>query len=231
MYVKLKWILVLLLCINFSSYAQKTSEVKFSLAPVFGNIPFELGAKYFPFNKVDTIKFETLKFYISTIQLLKNGNVVYAELKSFHLVDVENKSSMTISLFPETKINFDEINFNLGIDSITNVSGAMGGDLDPTKGMYWTWQSGYINLKLEGVSNACPTLKNKFEFHLGGYITPYNSLQKIQIKVNSIEHVKIYFDAKLFFSSIDLTTQNQVMSPNQQAVDLSVLISKCFYTK
>jgi hypothetical protein len=39
-----------------------------------------------------------------------------------------------------TYLKYDQIQFQLGIDSLTNVSGAMGGDLDPTKGMYWTWQ-------------------------------------------------------------------------------------------
>ena len=72
---------------------------------------------------------------------------------------------------------FDAIQFNLGIDSLTNVSGALGGDLDPTKGMYWTWQNGYVNFKLQGTSDLCNNPKNEFEFHLGGYLKPFNNYE------------------------------------------------------
>ena len=70
----------------------------------------------------------------------------------------------SLALQIPSNIPFSKLKFQLGIDSLTNVSGAMGGDLDPTKGMYWTWQSGYINMKIEGKSNSCKTRKNQFQF-------------------------------------------------------------------
>jgi len=48
------------------------------------------------------------------------------------------------------------------VDSLANVSGAMSNDLDATKGMYWSWQSGFINLKIEGKSASCKTRKINF---------------------------------------------------------------------
>ena len=79
----------------------------------------------------------------------------------------------------------DKIKFNLGIDSLTNVSGVMGGDLDPTKGMYWTWQSGYINFKMEGSSAVCPTRNHEFQFHIGGYQDPFYAMQTLELEVKN----------------------------------------------
>ena len=59
------------------------------------------------------------------------------------------------------------IYFQIGIDSLTNVSGDLDGDLDPALGMYWAWNSGYINMKLEGKSSSCKSVKKEFQFHIG----------------------------------------------------------------
>ena len=55
----------------------------------------------------------------------------------------------------------------VGVDSARNVSGAQTGALDPAKGMFWTWNTGYIMAKLEGNSPASPT--GIFEYHIGGF--------------------------------------------------------------
>ena len=63
----------------------------------------------------------------------------------------------------------------------------MGGDLDPTKGMYWAWQSGYINFKMEGSCSQCLATKNNFEFHLGGYQQPFYAMQTIELNTTACE--------------------------------------------
>jgi hypothetical protein len=125
-------------------------------------------------------------------------------------------------------IAFDAIQFNVGIDSVTNVAGAMGGDLDPTNGMYWTWQSGYINIKLEGRSNKCVTRNNAFTFHLGGYQFPFNALQNVILPIQQREQINVVVDLQKFFTSFDLTTQNQIMSPGKSAIFLSNQFSTIF---
>jgi hypothetical protein len=40
----------------------------------------------------------------------------------------------------------------MGVDSARNVSGAQEGALDPANGMFWSWTSGYIMIKAEGLS-------------------------------------------------------------------------------
>jgi len=216
-------------CFNKSN-SQPLSIVKIGFYPVYREIPIVLDSiGYMPGNR-ETIKFETLKFYISNIQFMDNDKIVFAEKNSYHLVDASNENSKLIQINFLPQNSYNEIRFNLGIDSVTNVAGVLGGDLDPTKGMYWTWQSGYVNLKLEGKSNV----NNKdfqFQFHLGGYQFPFNSMQTIRVKSDKKDLIKIYFDLKKFFDAVDLSANHHVMSPNTEAMELSSLAAKCFYTK
>ena len=55
-----------------------------------------------------------------------------------------------------------------GVDSLLQRGGVMDGDLDPVHGMYWTWQSGYIQFKLEGLLRDSAG-ERKLELHLGGF--------------------------------------------------------------
>jgi hypothetical protein len=104
----------------------------------------------------------------------------------------------------------------------------MGGDLDPTKGMYWTWQSGYINFKLEGNSNLCKTRHNEFQFHLGGYQQPFNCLQTVFVQVKSTANIKLNIDVEKFFQYIQLSQLNHIMSPSKEAVELSEKLTETF---
>lgn len=164
-----------------------------------------------------------LKFYLTSFSLSKNGETVWSEKDSYHLIDASNPSSLKIKLNPDN-LDFDEIHFLLGTDSLTNVAGVMGGDLDPTKGMYWAWNSGYINFKLEGKSNGTP-----FKFHLGGYAPPYQSVQTITLKVVQSNVFIINFNVANFINQLDLTQQNKLMSPGKDAQRLSKLAASLFY--
>jgi hypothetical protein len=99
--------------------------------------------------------------------------------------------------------DFDEIQFSIGIDSLTNVSGAMGGDLDPVNGMYWSWQSGYINFKVEGNSEKSGAVHKDFQFHIGGYLKPFETLQTVILPLKRNQNV-IFVDVSRFLSEIDL---------------------------
>ena len=116
----------------------------------------------------------------------------------------------------------------MGIDSLTNVSGAIGGDLDPTKGMYWTWQSGYINLKLEGKSNLCPSSKKDFQFHLGGYQAPFNGLQQVSFPSQKEQKIELKVNLLTFLQNINVAKESHIMSPNQAAVLMAQQWAKAF---
>ncbi len=181
-----------------------------------------------PLNLNPGVQIEMLKFYVSNVTLLSKGKTVFTEQSSFHLIDATDNKASGFELKLPIGLTYDQISFNVGIDSLTNVSGAMGGDLDPTKGMYWTWQSGYINFKLEGISLECPARKNKFQFHLGGYAHPYATVQNIELSIPQGDDIKIQLDLNNFFAEVELAKTYQVMQPSTLAVELSKLLPTLF---
>lgn len=223
--------LLIFLFLNFIAttlVAQTIKSHSIIFHPVFNNSVIKSDMTYYKLSANDSIQFETLKLYISGIELLNDDKAIWKEENSFHLLDFTNEKSMQVVLQTPPGISFNKANFNLGIDSITNTSGAMGGDLDPTKGMYWTWQNGYINFKLEGKSNLCKTKNNEFQFHLGGYQYPFNTLQSVSLVVDMKDTIDISINTESLITKIDLTKQNQIMSPGKEAVLLSKKASAMF---
>jgi len=218
--------LILLLTLSIGITITSASEVNISFRILYGSSQcLKLDTLY---NENDhNIQFSTLKFYISTITLADNGSAVYNENNSYHLVDLSNPDSQEIILEDSKNINYNSIEFNLGIDSITNVSGVFGGELDPTKGMYWTWQSGYINFKLEGTSSKSLDPNHEFSFHLGGYRSPLNPLQRISLETNK-NQIEIILDVSSIINDIDLEHMNSIMSPDTKAIEISHLIATNF---
>jgi hypothetical protein len=177
----------------------------------------------------EIINIETLKFYVSNIRLYNKEKQLLKVPNSFHLIDLAKPTSQNIIIKNPKEFLIKTIEFDLGIDSVTNVSGVFGGDLDPTKGMYWTWQSGYINLKLEGKCATCSSKDKGFQFHLGGYTSPFNNIQKVVLKLSeSTNELIVGLPLDAVFSKIDLKSVNQIMSPNQKANTISKIIAESF---
>lgn len=194
--------------------------------------PFELNDSSFSCNG-EPIVFTSLKFYLGQFEFRKSDKQVYRHQgflrkqgdgyvadDGYHLVDAEYDSTRFILLRKPFNTRFKTLRFCLGVDSATSSSGAMSGDLDPTKGMFWAWNSGYINFKLEGTHPHCPTRKNQFIFHIGGYATPYATLQTLEVKSRKYS-TKVVIDIADFLKGIDLKTENHVMSPGSGAVKLA----------
>jgi hypothetical protein len=165
----------------------------------------------------------TLKFYISDIKVHYTDQTEYSLEKYAYLIDVLDSMHNHFCLNKNSNRELDFIIFNLGIDSTTNVSGAMEGDLDPMNNMYWTWQSGYINIKFEGLIDDGV----QREYHLGGYAYPNNALQKVSFKLNKSEDTVIHIHLDDFIHSIPDSIPFKFMTPAPKAVYLSHLFAKC----
>lgn len=208
------------------------AQEAFTLAfhPFFQGEPLA-NDRFYVTEKGDSIKPETFKIYLSGFEVKgENPGFYYKETESYHLLDLENPASFQFPLrgIPEG-LQSGVLHFQLGIDSLTNVSGAMGGALDPSKGMYWTWQSGYINLKLEGISPSNKTRNHEFQFHLGGYLSPFNAVQSVDLPFSGQKTLDVGIDLSVFFRNIELKTQKSIMSPCKDAVYLSGEAAKMFY--
>ena len=219
-------VLIAFLFSSILSCAQQGATIYF--IPEMNDQPLVPGENDYLPEIRDSVKIEALKFYISDVQFFQDEQLVYTLEKKHLLIDVEKPESMVIDFTSKNQMKFDRIKFNIGIDSLTNVSGAFGGDLDPTNGMYWTWQSGYINFKLEGVAKICQARNHLYQFHLGGYQAPFNTLQQVTLKTAKGESVKINIAIDKLLTQIDLEKTYQVMSPNNQAMEMAKLIPSIF---
>jgi len=212
----MRWILFLF---PFALIGQPTNATLINITPVWGNQELHLDEKYSTIN--DTVIFETVKFYISAIESNANKKKKNEPLR-FHLYDIENPLSKTIVIHPTTKPTSKKITIHFGVDSATHEQGIMPGDLDPTKGMYWTWQTGYINLKLEGKRNDTP-----FQFHIGGYLSPFNTFQSIPYDVEKKAQYELIIDFKKWFEKSLTIGTSHIMSPGEKAASLSAYIKQC----
>ena len=195
-----------------------------SIIPTWNIKPLELQHVYLTQNN-DSISFSTLKMYFSDFRFKDKISGRITSIDTLIFYDLADSS--TNSLFNELSlINFESVAFTLGLDSSKNVSGELENAYDPLLGMYWAWNTGYINLKIMGESSAVPTNSNEFEFHLGGYRSPFATAQTIQVDLND---QYIYFDLeKLFSESINLTKNHHIMLPCKDAFLISQGLSACF---
>jgi hypothetical protein len=220
-------LLAVLVMIALGSHA-KNNDLTISILPCWGDEVITLNESYENLDK-STFKCNTLKFYICGIRMSKQSKTKFKEKNSFHLIDLSKRESLSFILKNGNKKAYTNINFQLGVDSITNESGVKGGDLDPTKGMYWSWQSGFINFKLEGILNSVKS-KKEIEYHLGGYQGQFNSVQNVQLEVKEKQKtIFIKFDLRKFLSKISINYVKKIMSPSLKAKDLSEIASKCFH--
>ena len=225
MYLKTTYSCLFFLLCGFAVKAQKTTtEISFQL--LFDNLPLEL-TKQYPVSEKDTLTIDFLKFYISDITFLKEGTQVGKSKEKHHLIDAQH-SLIYKALCTIKNKNFDTITFLVGLDSKTQEKGIQGGVLDPTNQMYWTWQNGFVNFKLEGESSLCTTRKNKFQFHIGGFQEPYATSQEVSLKAKGAMPLLIKVEVASFFNAIDISQTNTVTSPNKNAVMVSKVLPNLF---
>jgi hypothetical protein len=175
----------------------------------------------------DRYEINVLRFYLMSLQFHVSGCEWYAEENSVHLIDLEDASSWKIQLPKEFgKSSIDSISFLIGVDSTTNVAGILDGDLDPIKGMYWAWNSGYINFKVEGKKLDSET---KFEYHLGGYLPPFSTARRVSLARNpQKKRMTLRLELKQFLDELDMKELTEVMIPGEEAVLLSDQLSNRF---
>lgn len=134
----------------------------------------------------DKLKVSRYKYYVSNIRFqTADGNWV-SENYSYHLVNQELASSLTIAIDSIPYGEYTAIEFMIGVDSLHNVSGSQTGDLDVALNMFWTWNSGYIMAKLEGTSQQSTAINHAVEFHIGGYKGQYSALKTVSPSFNNV---------------------------------------------
>ena len=179
-----KPLLLKLLCLACFVYTQNTSiraqtntgEVIVQFQNVANNRPIALRDSFYTNSFNETYQVTKLKYYISNIQLTGSRNV--EPIANVFLVDAEIKDGLRFAIPPGT---YNKLSFTLGLDSALNNRGAQDGLLDPLKGMFWTWNSGYVYFKLEGFSPSSTADLQRIEHHIGGYKGVNKAARQIEL--------------------------------------------------
>ena len=212
-------------------YPPQYKTIKMHFKPVFGAEKLILDDKQYVTANSDTVSISTFRFYISQIQFVFDDGSTYEEPNSVHLLDAEKEESLSFDFKNVSDKPIRFVTYNIGVDSLANVSGALTGALDPILGMYWAWNTGYINAKMEGKSSSCKTKKNVFEFHIGGYLSPFCALRRVKLPcvfpltprggtVGTGEFV-VEVDVSQWFTHIKLAETNSVLLPNKMAMSVA----------
>lgn len=223
------FVILVFLFFFFSFQIKKENKtVNVFIRPFFERKELVLNHKQYITNLKDTVIISTFKFYISNIVFEYENGTIYKEQNSFHLIDFENIKTEQFQFNNCPNLKIKKIVFNVGIDSLTSVSENFNTDLDPSLGMYWAWNSGYINMKLEGKSSSCTSIKKEFQFHIGGYLRNQNALQKIVLATDGLNDLIIKADVSAWLNKISLKEINAVVLPGKKAIDMSSIYKSMF---
>lgn len=203
------------------SFSQNERSIQF--VPVFQGKKVELSKKYE--SDGNWIQFESLRFYVSTVSI-SGEKSTWQDPNGAHLIDLEDSLSLFIS---HDAKKGNRLTFNIGLDSSTNVSGIMDGDLDPIKGMYWAWNTGYINFKLEGFSSESMLPDKHFEFHLGGYLFPNATIQAVEIPLDSWQdRIVVELELGKLLPNLPWQSTPSILIPGKDAVKISKILPTLF---
>lgn len=137
-------------------------------------------------------KFTVSKFnyFISNVILLNEDGTEYTvpQDSSYFLIKEDDMSTQDVVINNIPEGNYTGVKLTIGVDSLRNTKPLTErtGDLDPAgaaAGMYWTWNSGYIFLKMEG--SFLDT--GSYIYHIGGF-GGYSSNT-----INNIKNVNLSF--------------------------------------
>jgi hypothetical protein len=131
-----------------------------------------------------TYTISEFKYYLGDIHLWALNGTAFVT-NDYYLVDEENEASKKIVIHNVPANTYIGLSFILGVDSLHNCSGAQSGVLDPINGMFWSWNSGYIFLKIEGHAPASTSPGHIFEFHIGGYKPPAKCIRGISLSMRN----------------------------------------------
>jgi hypothetical protein len=179
-------LVVLLILNNERGYSQnlQSNSIEINFAHYVGNENLKLDRMIYKNVLNQDFSVTKFKYYISDIVLSRKDGKPFV-CNNYFLVDEKIPGSKKIVLDNVPRGEYIAVQFTVGVDSIHNCSGAQSGALDPINGMFWTWNTGYIFMKLEGISEFSSAPNALLEYHIGGFKQPHNCIRTISLPLNA----------------------------------------------
>jgi hypothetical protein len=147
-----------------------------------GGQPLQLSTGHYLNEYNEPFTVDQCKYYISAIQVIGDHDEIQTIFAASHLVDAADSASLTLHLTTAI-LKITKIRFTIGVDSEANTGGVHTGDLDPMLGMFWTWNTGYIDARLEGQCDSTPAPAHRFTWDVGGYRPGVNAARQVVLSV------------------------------------------------
>ncbi len=198
-------IAVLVAAMSFKSIDRPVhGQVKIQLEFYVGNEKLVLDTFTYKNNLGQLYTISKFKCYLSNISLIQTNKKEFTT-SEYYLVDEDDVDSKVINLENVPSGEYSSINITIGVDSIHNCSGVQSGALDPVKGMFWAWNTGYIFMKLEGHSPESKSPGNIFEYHIGGFKEPNNCIRTVTLKFEKSTLSVLREEASVIKIKVDLS--------------------------
>ena len=208
------WVLLFLMSL-ISGVAEGQSAVVVHHQVTLGDAKVVLGE----WQKSDSnvsVRIDKLRWYVSLPPAGKKGSKAW-------LLDLADSASLDQQM--SRPVN-NKISLLFGIDSAIQVGGVGTGALDPLRGMYWTWQTGYVQWKMEGAIRV-DGLESPLELHLGGFdgVTKSQSMLSDYLIYPTTNSVIAQWDISPFLAEVVRRKKFGVMSPSPIARDYCRIIA------
>jgi hypothetical protein len=161
-----------------------SGKLKFEFENAVNNTPLVLNTQNYINALGESFNVSMFKYYVSNLELTKADGSIYKVPENYFLIDQSVTSSLKKELSNIPAGDYTNLSFTIGVDSARNFSGAQTDALAPENGMFWTWNSGYIFVRMEGSSPASSRADKKLLFHIGGAKSPTNTIRKTSITLN-----------------------------------------------
>jgi len=163
---------------------------------VIGQQPLQLHSGQYKNVFHEPFSVEQCKFYVSAIRVTGSNGEMQTLPEEPRLVDAADTASLTIRIGTSIPA-ITKISFNIGVDSATNTGGVHTGDLDPMLGMFWTWNTGYIDARFEGQSDSAHAPAHLFTWDVGGYRPGVDATRQVDLPLSPGTSQKIDIRADL----------------------------------
>jgi len=163
-----------------------------------------------------SVRIDKLRWYVSLPPAGKKGSKAW-------LLDLADSASLDQQM--SRPVN-NKISLLFGIDSAIQVGGVGTGALDPLRGMYWTWQTGYVQWKMEGAIRV-DGVESPLELHLGGFdgATKSQSMLSDYLIYPTTNSVIAQWDILPFLAEVVHQKKYGVMSPSPIAREYCRIIA------
>lgn len=142
------------------------SKVTLRFENVVDNALVKLGPMKYLNASGNAYSVDLLKYYVSNFAFVRGDDSIIS-FRKYLLVDAADSASQEITLDSIPNVVYKSIRFYIGVDSAHNHTLAQDGALDPSKGMIWDWNTGYIFFKHEGYYKDAKDTIRPLTQHLG----------------------------------------------------------------